>query len=227
MVGVYGNTLMECIHLFADKYLKIWTKPQLQTNNSHIHFKYTNHKVNFGFFFIHFQAQWEEKSTHHNSVGCRKQARAASMFHCHLYAGLTWLKWGGLGGFGQSSLYTGPSFSVCWLLQLCNRSHVSIFVHVLESRPLSGNDHGGKDLSLLLISSRGESYAERVKHVKWRSACTSSKSKIHPFTSICTTNLTFGPRPIHSTSDHREQNPVTLECCSRKDISKCIQNQYW
>lgn len=86
--------------------------------------------------------------------------------------GLTGLK-GPVGGPGGplGSPYTGPSSSVQRPFHLRNRSHVSTFVHALESRALSGTDLGGADLSLL-ISLCVESYAERVKRVEWQRAWT-------------------------------------------------------
>lgn len=151
--------LMECIHLFADKYLKILPKPRAQTNNSHICLKYANHKANTGFFFICLLVQWEtnQHSITVFTVGCRRQPRAARCWIWgNSYLSLSPVYWlnmspeGRPGAFGQRLQYTGPSFSLCWLLQLCNRSHVSTFVHALVSRALSGNDHGGMDLSLLI-----------------------------------------------------------------------------
>lgn len=74
---------------------------------------------------------------------------------------------GGRGPLG--SPHTGPSSRVRRLFPLCNRSHVSTFVHALERRALSGSDLGGAVLSLL-ITLCGESYAERVKRVEWQRA---------------------------------------------------------
>lgn len=44
---------------------------------------------------------------------------------------------------------TQATVSVSVHIYLCNRSHVSTFVHALESEASSGNDQGAIDLSLL------------------------------------------------------------------------------
>lgn len=56
------------------------------------------------------------------------------------------IQWGGLGRLG-GTYNTQALVSVS--VYLCNRSHVSTFVHALESQASSGNDQGGIDLSLL------------------------------------------------------------------------------